>query len=138
MADAGRDVTEQEAEMVAYGKDAGSRAQSFNTVNKDFSVGAEDVPNMDHDPIMPGRRRMLLLACMCILGKSRSRAQSQNKRRHTKLTSLLSVVQAMSFVRGRSHQAVLLLSLPSQLQLQDNSCDSSETSDLTTRSSHKK
>lgn len=72
MADAGRDVTEQEAEMVSYAKDADSRAQSFNTVNKDFSVGADDVPNLDHDPILPGRRRMLLLACMCILGESRS------------------------------------------------------------------
>lgn len=42
---------------------------SFNTVNKDFSVDYEDSPDLNHDPIEPGRRRILLLACICILGE---------------------------------------------------------------------
>lgn len=73
MADAGRDITEQEEEHPLSGvsKDlahAGKR-ESFTTVNKDFGVGNDDVPNLDTDPILPGRRRVLFMACMCILGK---------------------------------------------------------------------
>jgi hypothetical protein len=114
MADAGRDVTEQEAEMVSYSKDANSRAQSFNTLNKDFSVGADAVPNLDHDPILPGRRRMLLLACMCILGRSRSfpahlKHGANNMSVGTTAISQCFVSQATSCVRGGS-QAVWLLS----------------------------
>lgn len=78
MADAGRDISEQIGEdgdpLTAGSKSSAHRGSfahrdSFNTVNKDFSVYNEDVPNLSAaDPLLPGRRRTLLLACACILG----------------------------------------------------------------------
>lgn len=78
MADAGRDISEQIGEdgdpLSAGSKSSAHRGSfghrdSFHTVNKDFSVYNEDVPNLSAgDPLLPGRRRVLLLACACILG----------------------------------------------------------------------
>lgn len=69
MADAGRDITE---EAGLHARDQQSqhldKRESFTTVNKDFGVGNEDVPDLTDEPMMPGRKRMLLLACLCILG----------------------------------------------------------------------
>ena len=72
MADAGRDATEQEAEMLAIDKGLVNRTtQSFNTVNKDFGVVNGGDPDLDDDPIAPHRKRTLFLACACILGESK-------------------------------------------------------------------
>jgi hypothetical protein len=79
MADAGRDVSEQIAEdgdplsadsrsSAVHRGSFGHSRDSFHTVNKDFGVYNEDVPLAEGDPLLPGRRRRLLAACMCILG----------------------------------------------------------------------
>lgn len=73
MADAGRDITEEaglHARDQQHSQQHLDKRESFTTLNKDFGVANEDVPNLDDDPILPGRKRMLLLACLCILGKS--------------------------------------------------------------------
>jgi hypothetical protein len=68
MADAGLDITEEEG-VHPIGID---KRESFHTINKDFGVINDDVPNLDNDPIQPGRKRILFLACLCILGGSLS------------------------------------------------------------------
>lgn len=76
MADVGSDlINEQEAEHAFGGSNskdlahAGKR-ESFTAVNKDFGVGNEDL-DLDTEPLLPGRRRVLLMACLCILGMTK-------------------------------------------------------------------
>jgi hypothetical protein len=78
MKDAGRDASAGQREhdqnnIPQHVKDLeiefGSRAPSFTTVHKDFGIDNQDVTGLHADRISPGRRRILLLACVCILGK---------------------------------------------------------------------
>jgi len=92
MADAGRDIAEQEAEQEAINKglvhhDQGR--QSFASVNKDFGVEFDDDPQLDNDPILPHRKRLLAAACICILGEEN--ASAVDRMHHVIIRSLLSV-----------------------------------------------
>jgi hypothetical protein len=96
----------------------GSRPPSFTTVNKDFGIDNQDVPGLHADRIAPNRRRMLLLACICILGEAqysvaveqlhaaskqqaRSEYFSSTTVRHAYGSCLVvAVLQATSYVRG--------------------------------------
>jgi hypothetical protein len=50
-------------------QDARSKSrEELESLDRDFGVNTE-VEGLDDDPILPHRKRMLFLACACILGK---------------------------------------------------------------------
>jgi hypothetical protein len=50
------------------------RKEELESLDRDFGVKAE-VEGLDNDPIVPHRKRVLFLACACILGEARWRSE---------------------------------------------------------------